>query len=335
MIDDNLTSQAVKNNDFFRTLLATSDSIFKLLIFNYQQFNSKNMEKIFNSIDKSDIHDLATSSKFFCQYLIETLEDKTIRKYIINSVNNESLYGVLSKFSSFLAQNKFIISTPNTNINEIYTYIHYLGKMIFDTYHWIEGFRYSMHEKVVYEKRINLLEEKYASALAHIDKTNLEKTEELYFNASNIYLKRAHVYEALFYIIFVGAFLFTIVHLAFIEYKGNEINYILTKFMTLTFVVTLGTIFLRKASHLRKLNDQTHQTSLELRALPLFLKNVKEEEHSNIYKELAGKYFGKEIDQSQNDKIGDLMKDQLAAGTELIKASAELVKAKGGSTPSQ
>lgn len=331
MIDDSLTSQVEKNNDFFRVLLAKSDSIIKLLIFNYQQFNSTNMEKIFNSIEKSDIHNLVTNSKFFCQHLVETLKDKTLRKYIINSVNNESLYGILSKFSSFLAQNKSIISNPDIRAYEIYSYIFSLNKIIFDTYHWIEGFRYSMHEKVVYEKRINSLEEKYASALAHIDKTNLEKTEELYFNASNIYLKRAHVYEALFYMIFVGAFLFTIVHLAFIEYKGNEINYILTKFMTLTFVVTLGTIFLRKASHLRKLNDQTHQTSLELRALPLFLKNVKEEEHSNIYKELAGKYFGKEIDQSQNDKIGDLMKDQLAAGTELIKASAEMVKAKDGS----
>ncbi|WP_247144775.1 hypothetical protein [Acinetobacter baumannii] len=38
------------------------------------------------------------------------------------------------------------------------------------------------------------------------------------------------------------------------------------------------------------------------------------------------KFFGKELDQSQNDKVGDLMRDQLAAGTELIKASAEMVK---------
>ena len=82
MIDDSLTSQVEKNNDFFRVLLAKSDSIIKLLIFNYQQFNSTNMEKIFNSIEKSDIHNLVTNSKFFCQHLVETLKDKTLRKYI-------------------------------------------------------------------------------------------------------------------------------------------------------------------------------------------------------------------------------------------------------------
>ena len=104
------------------------------------------------------------------------------------------------------------------------------------------------------------------------------------------------------------------------------------KILTVSIVVTTGTIFLRKASHLRKLHDQANQTSLELQALPLYLRNVEESEHSGIYKNLAEKYFGKELDQTQNDKIGDLMKDQLASGTELIKASAELVKAKGGST---
>jgi len=134
-------------------------------------------------------------------------------------------------------------------------------------------------------------------------------------------------------LIFLGAFLFTIVHLNFVDYENNKINYILVKIMTITFVVTLGTIFLRKAAHLRKLNDQAHQTSLELRALPLFLKNVAPEHHSDIYKELASKYFGKELDQTQNDKIGDLMTDQLAAGTELIKASAEMLKAKNDSKP--
>lgn len=43
------------------------------------------------------------------------------------------------------------------------------------------------------------------------------------------------------------------------------------------------------------------------------------------------KYFGKELDQTQNDKIGDLMQNQIAAGTELIKASAEMLKAKSES----
>lgn len=41
---------------------------------------------------------------------------------------------------------------------------------------------------------------------------------------------------------------------------------------------------------------------------------------------MISKFFGKELDQSQNDKVGDLVKDQLAANTELFKASAEMLK---------
>ena len=65
---------------------------------------------------------------------------------------------------------------------------------------------------------------------------------------------------------------------------------------------------------------------MELNALPNYLRQVGSEHHSEIYKEMIPKFFGKELDQSQNDKVGDLVKDQLAAGTELIKASAEMVK---------
>jgi hypothetical protein len=63
------------------------------------------------------------------------------------------------------------------------------------------------------------------------------------------------------------------------------------------------------------------------------LKNVNIEEHSEIYKNLADKFFGNDLDQSQNDKVGDMMKDQLTAGTELIKASVELIKVKESLPP--
>lgn len=154
-----------------------------------------------------------------------------------------------------------------------------------------------------------------------------QKTEEIYSEASLRYLESARNYEWTFYLIFIAAIIVTIVSFIHFPYSTTDIvDFILYKVLTVSVVITFGTIFLRKASHLRKLHDQAHQTSMELQALPLYLKNVKSDDHSEIYKNLAEKYFGKEIDQTQNDKIGDLMQDQLAAGTELIKASAELVK---------
>lgn len=83
---------------------------------------------------------------------------------------------------------------------------------------------------------------------------------------------------------------------------------------------------MRRSSHAKKLQDQAYQTHVEISAFPIHVRSLKEDDQHALVKELALKYFGKELDQTQNDKVGDLMKDQLAAGTELIKASAEMVK---------
>lgn len=104
------------------------------------------------------------------------------------------------------------------------------------------------------------------------------------------------------------------------------------KILIITLTITLCTLFLRRSAHAKKLYEQAYQTHVEINAFPIHVRSLKEEDKHELIKELAMKYFGKELDQTQNDKIGDLMKDQLTAGTELIKVSAELVKAKGGST---
>ncbi|MCH7334673.1 hypothetical protein [Acinetobacter modestus] len=127
----------------------------------------------------------------------------------------------------------------------------------------------------------------------------------------------------------------TLVSAFFIDYAFsqiivNEINFwfliITIKILIVTITITLCTLFLRRASHAKKLYEQAYQTHVEINAFPIHVRSLKDEDKHELIKELALKYFGKELDQSQNDKIGDLMQDQLAAGTELIKASAELVK---------
>lgn len=94
--------------------------------------------------------------------------------------------------------------------------------------------------------------------------------------------------------------------------------------------VTLCALFLRRSAHAKKLHEKAYQTHVEINAYPIFIKSLKEEDQQEITKELALRYFGNDIDQTQNDKIGDLVQDQLSAGTELIRASAEMVKAKQG-----
>lgn len=114
----------------------------------------------------------------------------------------------------------------------------------------------------------------------------------------------------------------------------SDINwavFISVKLLILAVGVTLCTLFLRRSSHAKKLHEKAYQTHVEINAYPIFIKSLKEEDQQEITKELALRYFGNDIDQTQNDKIGDLMQDQLSAGTELIRASAEMVKAKSES----
>lgn len=165
-------------------------------------------------------------------------------------------------------------------------------------------------------------------------------TEDIYSNAAKKYIKTARFYDVLL-LVLLGIFyylttqffqnfqmiaIFKAIQKSSSEAQTLAIFFFITKLTIVSIVITLATIFIRRSSHFRKLHDQANQTSLELNALPLYLRQVDSELHSEIYKEMIPKFFGKELDQSQNDKVGDLVKDQLAAGTELIKASAEMVK---------
>ncbi|MBP2544671.1 hypothetical protein [Acinetobacter guillouiae] len=124
----------------------------------------------------------------------------------------------------------------------------------------------------------------------------------------------------------------------FSDYKTSRnfwIMFITTKVLIATVVLTFCTLFLRRSAHAKKLKEQAYQTHVEINAFPIHVRSLDKADKDELIKELALKYFGKELDQTQNDKIGDLMSDQIASGIELIKASAELVKAKSGSTPPQ
>lgn len=151
--------------------------------------------------------------------------------------------------------------------------------------------------------------------------------DEVYKEASEEYIIKAEVNEKKFYYVIGIATILTSLSIILDRLAPTDmLHIILMKVLILSISITLATLFIRKASNFRRLGEQAHQTHLELRAFPPFVATLNPEDQSFLRKELALKYFGKELDQTQNNKIGDLMKDQLTAGTELIKASAEMVK---------
>lgn len=90
--------------------------------------------------------------------------------------------------------------------------------------------------------------------------------------------------------------------------------------------ITLISYFLKQSSHYQRLADQCHQTQTELLAYPDFMSSVSPEQSNAIKMELALKYFGRELDGSVHKDMSNLISDQMKSTTELVKASAEMVK---------
>ncbi|RKG52997.1 hypothetical protein D7V64_08365 [Acinetobacter cumulans] len=114
----------------------------------------------------------------------------------------------------------------------------------------------------------------------------------------------------------------------YIAERNFWITFITVKVLLITGAVTFGTLFLRRSAHAKKLKEQVYQIHVEINAFPIYVRSLDQVDKNQLIKELAMRYFGRELDQNQNDKTGDLIKDQLVAGTELIRASSEMIKVK-------
>ena len=280
--------------------------------------------------DFNHIEDFNNFVRFFSSDVVNFLKSGVGEKYIVHKTNGHTLQSKILNLVHELIIDESDLS--NLEVDSLDNKILNLTIGLNDFLEWFDNYESQVKMKSESDSIIDKLKEKEQDYVESINLANSKKTEQIYSGASARYIKFARIYDGFSYgvllaILGIGVYVF----INYPENNTNLLNFFLPKLLILSTLVTLATIFLRKASHLRKLHDQANQTSLELQALPLYLRNVNEHDHSEIYKNLADKYFGKELDQTQNDKIGDLMQNQIAAGTELIKASAEMLKAKDGS----
>lgn len=109
-------------------------------------------------------------------------------------------------------------------------------------------------------------------------------------------------------------------------FNGNTLKYIIFKFAILLVGITLSTYFLKLTSFYQLRQEQAKQTKLELEAFPDYVSGMDQDVANNIRKELALKYFGKDVDKTQIDKSGDLLQDQMKINTDILKATIDLFK---------
>lgn len=340
----------------YRQILAQSEILLTLLKSYYETLNSDNCESLVRQINKYQLEKFTISTKFLLQTLIETLKDSEFKESYNIKMSDKNFLSVLRNTTSFFAMNRDLIS----NLLTLEDFIFETTIKIIELESWITNFRAYMHEVIGYQYAIidlnrqnDLMSEQLARytntvknkpAVALYDNINknfedLEKKYRKYFLTSIVItLFLAIAYDPL---IGIGGNVHSfacsinqnsvlgcseIVKSKLYPFNSDSLKYILYKLAILIVGITLTTYFLRLSSFYQLKQEQAKQTKLELEAFPDYVSGMDKSVANNLRQELALKYFGKEIDRTQTDKIGDLIKDQLAAGTELIKASAEMVK---------
>ncbi|MDC5611221.1 hypothetical protein OIN81_15225 [Acinetobacter baumannii] len=157
------------------------------------------------------------------------------------------------------------------------------------------------------------------------------ETESIYEQAVERYKKLENKYRKYFY-----RCIFLVLVLAFttLLFKGKLIiwfalsttEFWILKASLLIVGITLISYFLKQSAHYQKLADQNYQTHVELRAYPSFMESIPTEEAASVRKELALKYFGREIDGAAHKDISNLISDQMKSTTEIVKATTEAIK---------
>lgn len=112
------------------------------------------------------------------------------------------------------------------------------------------------------------------------------------------------------------------------DFLGN-VEFWVLKASIVVVGITLITYFLKQSAHYQRLADQNYQTQVELQAYPSFMESIPTGEAASVRKELALKYFGREIDGAAHKDMSNLISDQMKSTTEMVKAATDVLKAKG------
>lgn len=149
-------------------------------------------------------------------------------------------------------------------------------------------------------------------------------TENIYALAVTRYRELETKYRTLF---FGTIALLVVISIYLISLNLPSIQFWTFKATLLILGATLITYFLKQSYHYQHLADQSYQIQIELQAFPSYMESVQPEDTANMRKELASKYFGRELDRGGSSKdISNILTDQMKATADLAKAATDLAK---------
>lgn len=190
------------------------------------------------------------------------------------------------------------------------------------------------YSKKELNQKIDYLDENIKNVNELKEQIKNQDTHNIYDSAANENQVRADNSRMAFIIIII----FSIVMVWFCSvtktYFGlKQYDYWFFKGTLVLTSVTLITYFLKQSVKYQKIADQCRQTKMELEAFPSFVASFTTEDPQiiEIRKELALKYFGRELDNKTNDETSNILQDQMKNTTEMIKTAMEVLKKSGNS----
>ncbi|TPU21218.1 hypothetical protein [Acinetobacter baumannii] len=156
------------------------------------------------------------------------------------------------------------------------------------------------------------------------------RTENIYDNAVTKYRDLEKSYRLYFYggmgvLLCLSVGLLTLKQ-ELVPHLFSTVEFWAVKISLLLVGITLISYFLKQSAHYQRLADQNYQTQVELQAYPSFMESIPSEEAASVRKELALKYFGREVDGAAHKDMGNLVSDQMKSTTEMVKATTEAIK---------
>lgn len=284
----------LNENDALISALGKLQELFK------QTLNNTNEIDLINLI-KQEVDELLTS------VINKGFKYKKERKNIITTVTEENQNDYL-----------YFLSAVNNIISILLRYqalkksfdellINNLRKAIVDVNKELVGFR----------KIRNIADNLMTEDIYDIAVAKYKKLEKKY---------RKYFYRAVPIVIIIAILTFLSKKLLMEKFGIDEVSYWVLKISILILGVTLISYFIKQSSHYQRLADQNYQTQVELQAYPTFMESIPTEEAANVRKELALKYFGREIDGNAHKDMSNLISDQMKNTTEMVKATTEAIK---------
>ncbi|OOT54474.1 hypothetical protein [Acinetobacter pittii] len=169
------------------------------------------------------------------------------------------------------------------------------------------------------------------SLVSEIDKANQfiknQEAESVYLNAKFVYDQKALKYQRSFYLTLAVTF-FLIIFYGTPDFSDavKITAFILYKLTIFIVGGSLITYFLKLSNFYHLKSEQAYQTCLELQAFPSYVLGLDEKDKSNLRKELASHYFGKNISENMHDKLSNILQEQIKASTDALTSITELYK---------